>query len=449
MLWYPLAFLLALGILVTVHELGHYLAARACGVKVLCFSIGFGRSIYRRVIGQDGTAWSIGLIPLGGYVKMLDEREGEVAAEELHRAFNRQTVGRRTAIVAAGPVANLLLAVLIYWLIFMAGVQELRPLVALPIAGSPAAQAGVAGGDLVQSVDGQSVQTWSEFRLALLEARLENRSAQISLGQGGATRAVEVATDSLSSTDLEGDMMRKLGLVPFQPKLEPVVGSLQANSPALKAGLQVGDRIVAIDGAPVEEWAELVNLVRKSPGVEMYFDILREGRSERLLVIPDEVVAKEQRIGRIGAAVKAGQDNTLLLEMRYGPWDALGQALSQTGATIRLSLSMMGRMVMGDISWKNISGPVTIADYAGQSAQMGVMPYLRFLALISISLGVLNLLPIPILDGGHLMYYLVEFFKGSPVSERVMEIGQRIGFGILGLLMTFALFNDFNRLFFG
>jgi len=450
MLWYPLAFLLALGILVTVHELGHYSAARLCGIKVLRFSVGFGRSIYSRVAGRDGTEWSIGLIPLGGYVKMLDEREGDVLPEEQHRAFNRQSVGRRFTVVAAGPVANLLLAVIIYWFMFMGGVQELRPIMASPPIGSPAASAGVAEGELIQHIDAKPIKTWSELRLAVLEARLEGRSAALGLGQEGVEqRSLVLETDSLTSADLEGDMLRKLGILPFQPKLDAVIGSIQPGSPAERGGLLPDDRVVLIENKEITHWAELVELVRAAPNRALVFEVKRQGHVERLSVTPDQVTIKGQTIGRIGAAVKSIADNPMVLDMHYGPVDALLQSVKLTGDTIKLSLSMIGRMITGNISWKNISGPVTIADYAGQSAQMGLMPYIRFIALISISLGVLNLLPIPILDGGHLMYYLVEFFKGSPVSEQVMDIGQRIGLAILGLLMAFALFNDINRLFFG
>ena len=447
MLWYPLAFLLALGILVTVHELGHYAAARLCGIKVLRFSVGFGRSMYIRRMGRDGTEWALGLIPLGGYVRMLDEREGEVRPEELHRAFNRQSVGRRAFVVVAGPLSNLLLAVAIYWVMFMTGVQELKPLLATPPAATAAAEAGIGDGMLVREVDGQEIRTWSELRLAVLQARLEHRNALLSVV--GSESQLSLATDSLASTDLEGDMLHKLGLVLQQPHVEPIIGAIQPGSPAEKVGLRSGDRVVQVGDVAIGHWAEVVQQIRRFPGEALTFRVERERQPLDFVITPDRIESKGQVIGRIGAAVKAPMDNPLLLEMRYDPVPALGQALKQTWETIRLSLSMIGRMIMGDISLKNISGPVTIADYAGQSAQMGLMPYVRFIALISISLGVLNLLPIPILDGGHLMYYLAEFFKGSPVSESVMAIGQRIGFGILGLLMAFALFNDINRLFFG
>lgn len=449
MLWYPLAFFLALGILVTVHELGHYAAARLCGIQVLRFSIGFGHSLWSRRLGKDGTEWSLGLIPLGGYVRMLDEREAAVPPELLARAFNRQPVGRRAFVVVAGPLFNLLLAVVIYWGMFLHGVKEIRPLLGTPVTASAAAMAGIQEGELVVAVNGEPIQTWSAFRLALLNARLERRSALLDVMKDGASRGLTVSTAGLSDQDLEGDMMRRLGFVLHQPHLDAVVGSILTHSPAQQAGLLPGDKIVALNGRTITHWGEVVVGIRQSPARSVAMEILRGGQLIRLAVIPEAVVANGQTIGRMGAAVRADGNDPLLLEIRYGPLDALRQASRQTWDTVKLSLSMMGRMIMGDISWKNISGPVTIADYAGQTAQMGLMPYIRFIALISISLGVLNLLPIPILDGGHLMYYLAEFIKGSPVSEPVMALGQRVGFGILGLLMAFALFNDFQRLFFG
>lgn len=449
MLWYPLAFLLALGILVTVHELGHYFAARMCGIKVLKFSIGFGRTLWSKTVGRDATEWVIALVPLGGYVKMLDEREGAVPPQQLERAFNRQPLSRRAFVVVAGPLANLALAVAIYWIMFMVGVQELKPMLGQPPVDSPAAVAGVTEGDWVRSVDGVDVRTWSELRMALLEAHMAGRSAELRVTQGENARPVVLPTDSLGAKDLDGDMLRKLGLLLNQPKIDPVIGKVQAGSPAQKAGLQPGDRIVAIGSEPVSHWGEVVDKVRAAPGKLVSIDVVRLGHPARVELVPDTISSNGKAIGRMGAAVQAGDDHSLLIELRYGPAQALGQAFKQTWATMRLSLSMMGRMVTGDISWRNLSGPVTIADYAGQTAQMGLMPYVSFIAMISISLGVLNLLPVPLLDGGHLMYYLAEFFKGSPVSERAMDIGQRIGFGVLGLLMACALFNDLNRLFFG
>lgn len=449
MLWYPLAFLLALGVLVTVHEFGHFLAARACGIKVMRFSVGFGRILWSRRYGRDETEWAIAAIPLGGYVKMLDEREGSVAETERHRAFNRQPVGRRAFVVVAGPLANLLLAVVVYWFMFMGGVQELKAVVGVPLEGTPAAGAGLTPGMAVESVDGQSVQSWSDLRVAILESRLAQHPAHVEVRLSGRLVTLELETASLASDDLDGDMLRKLGLVPYQPPMEPVIGQVQTGSPAQRGGLLPGDRVIAIGAQEIAQWSQVVEQVRASAGVSLDFQVKRGGRIELLQVTPDKAVSNGKEVGRMGAAVKFDPANSMVFEVRYGPVDAMKHALQQTWMTVRLSLSMMGRMLTGSVSWRNLSGPVTIADYAGQSAQLGLGAYIRFIALISISLGVLNLLPVPVLDGGHLMYYFVEFLKGSPVSERAMEIGQRIGFGVLGLLMAFALFNDFNRLFFG
>lgn len=449
MLWYPLAFLVALGVLVTVHELGHFIAAKLCRIKVIRFSVGFGRILWSRKSGRDQTEWCLAAIPLGGYVKMLDEREGDVAEDERHRAFNRQTLGRRAFVVSAGPIANLLLAVVIYWLMFMSGVQELKPVLGAPVEGSVAAQSGVAAGMLIVKADDTVLETWSDFRVAVLNARLEHRPVALEVRQGERVSNVVIATDSLSSNDLDVDLLHKLGVTLYQPPLRPVIGQVQAGSPAQQGGLVVGDLVLSVGAHPVKQWSQVVEQVRASAGVLLEFEVLRNGRVQIARVTPEKIANGGKEYGRMGAAVKADPTNSIFMEVRYNPFRAATEAVRQTWSTIRLSLSMMGRMLTGDVSWRNLSGPVTIADYAGQSAQMGFAAYIRFIALISISLGVLNLLPVPVLDGGHLMYYFVEFFKGSPVSERAMEIGQRIGFGVLGLLMAFALFNDFNRLFFG
>lgn len=449
MLWYPIAFLAALGVLVTVHELGHFIAAKLCRIKVIRFSVGFGRILWSRKSGRDQTEWCIAAIPLGGYVKMLDEREGDVAEDERHRAFNRQTLGRRAFVVSAGPIANLLLAVVIYWLMFMSGVQELKPVLGAPVEGSVAAQSGVSAGMLIVKADGAALETWSDFRVAVLNARLEHRPVALEVRQDERVLSVLIATDSLSSNDLDADLLHKLGITLYQPPLQPVIGQVQAGSPAQLGGLVVGDLVLSVGVHPVKQWSQVVELVRASAGVSLEFEVLRNGRIEIARVTPEKITNGGKDYGRMGAAVKADPANSIFMEVRYNPVRAATEAMRQTWSTVRLSLSMMGRMLTGDVSWRNLSGPVTIADYAGQSAQMGFAAYIRFIALISISLGVLNLLPVPVLDGGHLMYYFVEFLKGSPVSERAMEIGQRIGFGVLGLLMAFALFNDFNRLFFG
>ncbi|WP_310452222.1 RIP metalloprotease RseP [Sulfuritalea sp.] len=447
--WYVGAFLLALAVLVVVHEMGHYLAARACNVKVLRFAFGFGKVLWMRRQGRDGTEWAISAFPLGGYVKMLDEREGEVAAAELPRAFNRQSVGRRAFIVAAGPVANFLLAIVLYWFLFMAGVTELKPRLGPPPAGTPAALAGIGEGMTVRAVNGQAIQTWQELRWETMRRALDQEPLQLEVislhGEAGMHR---IASDRFDLEELEKDPLRTLGLVLYRPRLPAVVGRVLPGSAAAAAGFRDDDRILAIDGKAIALWAELAATAGAAPGRELKFAIERDGRQLELVAAPRLAEEGGHKLGRLGLMAKEGKGEAFEMTtvVSYGPLDSIARSLAQTWDTSILSLRMMGRMLTGELSWKNLSGPVTIADYAGQSARLGPSYYLRFLALISISLGVLNLLPVPVLDGGHLMYYLVEFIKGGPVSERALEIGQQIGFALLALLMAFAFYNDINRL---
>lgn len=450
--WYFGAFALALGILIVFHELGHYLAARLCGVKVLRFSVGFGRPLLSRRWGRDGTEWILAAFPLGGYVKMLDEREGPVAENEAARSFSRQSVGRRSLIVAAGPLANLALAVLIYWAVFLQGSEELRPILGAPIPLSLASSAGVEAEETVRAVSGHPVATWQELRWELLRRAADREPAilEVANPKGDlAFRSLDLA--SLGEKTFEGDLAKEIGLTVFRPQIKPMIGALQDGGAAQAAGLQSGDLVLAINGRSVSTWGELAQSIRQSPGRVLALEIDRGGSDLHIEVVPRTAEEAGHKVGRLG--ISAYDDHAarakLFVSVQLSPLEALNRAVGQTWDTSIFTLRMIGRMVAGELSWKNVSGPVTIADYAGQSARMGAPHYLKFLALISISLGVLNLLPIPILDGGHLLYYLLEIIKGGPLSERSMEIGQQIGLAALALLMAFAFYNDINRLISG
>lgn len=446
---YALAFLIALGVLIVVHELGHYGAARLCGVRVLRFSVGFGRVLVRRQKSAEATEWVLSAFPLGGYVRMLDEREGAVPHHQLGEAFNRKPLHQRAFVVAAGPLSNLLFAVFLYFVLFVHGVDEVRPILAAPPAQSPAFLAGLQEQDLVRTVDDREIRTWSEFRWEVLRAQVDRRDIGIGVESAGGVQVerrlslVERRGDPVSA-----DSLAELGIKLYRPAMPPVIGRVLPASVAEASGLRNGDRILSINDHLVSSWQEVVAEIGNSAGRPLLLRLSRGGGEVTLSVIPQEVVERGQKAGRIGVAPDLSliDQSRLVVSVSYGPVDALVKAARQTWETAIFSLSSLWRMVAGDISWKNLSGPVTIADYAGQSARLGLAYYLKFLALISISLGVLNLLPIPVLDGGHLMYYLIEGIKGSPVSQRAMEIGQQVGLALLVSLMAFAFYNDINRL---
>ena len=444
-----LAFLLAIAVLVVFHELGHYWVARWCGVKVLRFSIGFGKVIYSKRFAKGETEWVISAVPLGGYVKMLDEREGEVAAHELYRSFNQQPVLRRMAIAVAGPVANFLLAIALYWVLFMVGVPGIKPMLGEVVAHSPAAAAQLQEKDTIVSIDGQAVSSWEEARWALLNLVLQKTEIQMEIRSvAGEMRQRVLNLGSLTAADLDADFLLKLGLQPFRPDVPPVIGKLTPDGVAERAGLRTGDRILSVDGINIAHWTDFVESVRSHPEQVLHLELERNGSLHSMEITPQASSTGSNSIGKIGAApqIDQGKFDALLTEVSYAPLAAASRAVSKTWETSRLSLQMLGKMVLGEVSLKNLSGPITIADYAGQSAQMGLAAYLGFLALVSISLGVLNLLPVPLLDGGHLLYYTAELIKGSPVSDKAWAAGQNVGIALLVTLTVFALYNDISRL---
>ncbi|MGZ5039982.1 MAG: RIP metalloprotease RseP [Usitatibacter sp.] len=448
------SFIVTVGILVVIHEFGHYLVARLMGVKILRFSVGFGKPLLVSRRGHDRTEWVLSAIPLGGYVKMLDGREGEVSDDERHRAFDSKGVLTRVAIVLAGPAANFLLALLLYWALFIAGLPGLKPVVGDPPANTPAAAAGFANGDTVVAVGEESVATWGDLRWVLLKEAVKREATTIEVRtQQGARVLRRLEMAGVTKEDLDQDLFAKLGLRLPRPSAPAFLGRILPGKAAERAGLATGDLVVSVDGRPTPTWSDFTTEISARPGKSLELEIERAGRRFALRATPDEVSENGARIGRLGVEIPQdlvrGEYERLAVTVRYGPVAALARAASKVYDLSAFSVKMLGRMVVGDVSWKNLSGPITIADYAGQSAQAGWVTWLGFLALVSVSLGVLNLLPIPLLDGGHLVYYFAEIVKGSPVSERTMEIGQRFGMALLLGLTFFAFYNDLNRLFTG
>jgi regulator of sigma E protease len=445
-----LAFVVALGALITIHEYGHFWVARRLGVKVLRFSIGFGKPLVRWTRGADQTEYVLAAIPLGGYVKMLDEREGEVADAERHRAFNVQPVGSRIAIVAAGPLFNFLLAILAYWLTFVIGISGIKPLVGEVDPATLAAQAGFQYEDQIVAIDGQDTPTWTSVRIGLLEAALDT-DAPVRVEVEDREGRLQIRSLPLGEVDLlkeEGDFLAKLGLNQWWPDVEPIVGGVLEGEAAERGGLQSGDRIVSADGTPITSWQAWVEYVRASPMRRIEVQVERHGEPLSVSLRPGVRQTEGGEIGYIGAyETQSGTIRARLqTQVRYDPLTALGESVSKTWEMSALTLRVLGKLVMGEAALKNISGPITIAQFAGQSASIGLDHYLNFIALISISLGVLNLLPIPVLDGGHLLYFVIEIVKRRPLSEQAQAFGQQLGLIMLAGLMGIAFYNDIARL---
>ncbi|ASJ75161.1 RIP metalloprotease RseP [Granulosicoccus antarcticus] len=446
-----LAFLAALGLLISIHEYGHFWVARRVGIKVLRYSIGFGKALIRHTGRVDNTEYVLAAIPLGGYVKMLDEREGSVPVGERHRAFNQQPLWARSAVVIAGPLANFLLAIVAYWIVMMIGISGIAPLVGAPVLDSAAAKAGFQYEDRIVSVNGQNTPTWTDARIALLESSM-SASGPLDIEVESASGEQLVRQLPVSQADMlksDGDAVANLGFRIWWPEVDPIIGEVTPEGAAAGAGLLAGDRILSINGERLDSWRSLVEIVQPSAGVQLNLVIERGGENLPLQLTPEAVQVGSETVGRIGVleTQSAGIAEKARVVVKHPPLEAFGEALVRTWDMSALTLRMMGKLLLGQASLDNISGPISIAQYAGQSASTGIDHYINFIALISISLAVLNLLPIPMLDGGHLLFFAAEAIRGKPLSERVQVMGQQVGIALLGGLMFLAFYNDLWRLF--
>ena len=440
--------LIALGVLVTFHEFGHFWVARRCGVKVLRFSVGFGMPLLRWH-DKQGTEFVIAAIPLGGYVKMLDEREGDVPVDQLDQSFNRKSVRQRIAIVAAGPIANFLLALVFFWVLAMLGSEQVRPVIGAVESGSIAAKAGLGAGQEIVAIDGEPTSGWAAVNLQLVRRLGESGSLRVLVREQGSTADSprELTLDKWLKGADEPDPIRSLGIRPWRPALPPVLAELDPKGPAQAAGLKTGDRLVSLDGQALNDWQQVVDTVRTRPDTKILLRVERDGAQ---IDVPVTLAARGESkapSGYLGAGVKAiDWPPEMIREVSYGPLAAIGEGARRTWTMSILTLDSLKKMLFGELSVKNLSGPITIAKVAGASAQSGVADFLNFLAYLSISLGVLNLLPIPVLDGGHLLFYLIEWARGRPLSDRVQGWGMQIGISLVIGVMLLALVNDLGRL---
>lgn len=447
-LTYVLAFIVAVGIIVTVHEFGHYWVAKKLGVKVLRFSVGFGKPLFTKLAGEDRTEYVLASIPLGGYVKMLDEREGEVDVNEVDRAFNRQKVWKRFAIVAAGPIFNFIFAALAYWITFVAGVDGVKPTVGEIQANSIAAQAQIVALDTFTHIEDQPVKTWQQTSIQLLNSALKNGTVKATLsGEDSILKTVSLDLNDTKHLLAEGNLLEKIGVTPWRYQYQAKFGEIKSGV-AKNSGIQEGDEVISVDDITVDTWVELVGYIQERANVPISFVLMRNGERLSLQVTPSADKLDGKEIGRIGAYpyIDQQQFEAQKVVVRYGIVESIGKGLIKTWEVSILTLKLLWKLVVGEASLKNISGPVTIAEYAGVSAAIGFSAFVGALAIISISIGILNLLPIPVLDGGHLFYYMIEMMKGSPVSEKFEAAGQRLGIVMLAGLMSLAFYNDFQRL---